>query len=255
MSKKKSKNLGAAQKDTSPFVPQRDKFSHEFKIIQRNDLTERQKAFLQLALDKETKVIFLSGPAGSSKTYLSVLAILEMMQTHHLSDLIYVRAVVESSDHGMGYLPGDANEKLSPYMAPLLDKLDELLDLPTVKAMQKDNRIIAKPIGFLRGLNWNARGVIADEAQNLTINELTTLMTRLGQFSKLFICGDLMQSDINGRSGLPDMIRMFNSEEARAQGIHIFEFTEADIVRSALVRFIVKTIEENKRYNTPQLKR
>lgn len=237
--------------DKSPFVPQRDKFSHEFKIAQRDDLTDHQKAFLKLALDKETKIIFVFGPAGTSKTYISVLAILELMQMQRLSDLIYIRAVVESADHSMGYLPGDADEKLSPYMAPLLDKLDEMLDIPTIKQLQKENRITAKPIGFLRGLNWNAKGIIADEAQNLTFNELTTLMTRMGQFSKLFICGDLMQSDINGRSGLPDMVRMFDSDDARSQGIHVFEFTEEDIVRSQLVRFIVKTIEENKKYNTP----
>lgn len=251
MSKKASrKKREDGQKDKSPFVHQRDKFSHEFRINQRDDLTDHQKDFLKLALDKETKIVFLLGPAGTSKTFISVLAALELIQMHRLSDLIYIRAVVESADHSMGYLPGDADEKFSPYMAPLLDKLDELLDSNTIKAMQKDNRISAKPIGFLRGLNWNAKGIIADEAQNFTFNELVTLMTRIGQFSKLFICGDLMQSDINGKSGLSDMVRMFGSPEAQSQGIHVFEFTQADIVRSELVRFIVKTVEENKRYNT-----
>lgn len=251
MSKKTSRKKREAELgDKSPFVPQRDKFSHEFRINQRDDLTDHQKDFLKLALDKETKIVFLLGPAGTSKTYISVLATLELIHMQRLSDLIYIRAVVESSDHSMGYLPGDADEKFSPYMAPLLDKLDEFLDVPTIKEMQKDKRISAKPIGFLRGLNWNAKGIIADEAQNFTFNELVTLMTRIGQFSKLFICGDMMQSDINGKSGLPDMVRMFDSSKATEQGIHVFNFTAADIVRSELVRFIVQTVEENKKYNT-----
>ena len=249
MTKKKSlKGHDAGKKDSSPFVPQREKFGHDFKIRQRDDLTERQKEFLKLALDKDTKVIFLTGPAGTSKTFLSVLTVLEMIQSHRISDMVYVRSVVESSDQKMGFLPGDMNEKVAPYMVPLLDKLDEFLDKGTIDKLLKEERITSKPIGFLRGLNWNAKGIIADEAQNLTSKELITLMTRIGEFSKLFICGDSMQSDINGKSGFVDITKMFDSTAAREQGIHVFEFTEVDIVRSALVRFIVKTVNENSRY-------
>lgn len=249
MATKASRKRAAKHEDTSPFVPQRDKFKHEFKIIQRNDLTERQKQFLQLALDKDTKVIFLSGPAGTSKTYLAILAILELIQTQRLSDLLYIRSVVESADHTMGYLPGDADEKLSPYMAPLLDKLDEMLSAHDIEALKKDKRFDTKPVGFLRGLNWNSKGIVADEAQNFTFNELVTLMTRVGQFSKLFICGDPMQSDIGNKTGFADVVKLFNTAEAQQQGIYAFEFTHEDIVRSELVKFIVKTVESNKKYH------
>lgn len=256
MSKKRAgKNRVETQVDKSPFVPQRDKFNHEFQIRQRDDLTDRQKEFLKLALDKNTKIVFVLGPAGTSKTFLTVLATLEMIQSHQLSDLLYIRSVVESSDQKMGYLPGSEEDKMGPYMAPLLDKLDEFLDKGTIATLQKDNRVGAKPIGFLRGLNWNAKGIIADEAQNFTVAELVTLMTRVGQFSKLFICGDPMQSDIGpGKSGLEDMVKMFSSASATEQGIHCFEFSEEDIVRSALVRFIVKTVRENQRYTTTKRK-
>lgn len=250
MSKKQSgKNRAAVKTDQSVFIPQRDKFSHEFRIRQRDDLTDRQKEFLKIALDRNTKVVFVLGPAGVSKTFLTVLAVLEMIQTQRLSDLLYIRSVVECSDQKMGFLPGTEEDKMGPYMAPLLDKLDELLEQSDITALQKDNRVSAKPIGFLRGLNWNAKGIIADEAQNFTFNELITLMTRVGQFSKLFICGDLMQSDIApGKSGLEDIVKIFNSAEAIEQGIYTFEFGEEDIVRSALVKFIVKTVQENIRY-------
>ncbi len=248
--KSRRKEAAVEPKDNSSFVPQRDKFTHEFRINQRDDLTDRQKDFLKLALDKDTKIIFVSGPAGTSKTFITVLAILELIQTQRLSDLLYIRSVVECSDQKMGFLPGDADEKLSPYMAPLLDKLDELLEVSTINALTKENRITAKPIGFLRGLNWNAKGIIADEAQNFTYSELVTLMTRVGKFSKLFICGDPMQSDIGNKSGFQQMLSIFNTTDAQHQGIYAFEFTEEDIVRSELVKFIVKTVAANKRYFT-----
>jgi phosphate starvation-inducible PhoH-like protein len=247
MATKASRKRAEDKKDTSLFVPQRGRTKQEFKIIERDDLTERQKQFLELALDKGTKVIFLTGPAGTSKTYLAVMAVLKLMQ-NRLDDLIYIRSVVESADHTMGFLPGDADEKLSPYMAPLMDKLDELLPAGDIKALEKEGRFITKPIGFLRGLNWNVKGIVADEAQNFTMNELVTLMTRVGQFSKLFICGDSMQSDIGHKSGFDAVIKMFNTAEAQQQGIYTFEFTHDDIVRSELVKFIVKTVEENKKY-------
>ncbi len=250
MSKKQSgKNRADVKTDKSPFIPQRDKFSHEFRIRQRDDLTERQKEFLKIALDRNTKMVFVLGPAGTSKTFLAVLAVLEMIQTQRLSDLLYIRSVVESSDEKMGFLPGTEEEKMGPYMAPLLDKLEEFLVQSDITALKKDNRVSAKPVGFLRGLNWNAKGVIADEAQNFTFNELITLMTRMGEFSKLFICGDLSQSDIApDKSGLEDVVKMFNSTAATEQGIYTFEFDEEDIVRSALVKFIVKTVKENIKY-------
>jgi len=99
-------------------------------------------------------------------------------------------------------------------------------------------------VGFLRGLNWNAKVIIADEAQNLTFKELFTLITRVGEFSKVFILGDPEQSDINGKSGFIKMIGHFDDEESRQNGIHVFKFTEDDIVRSGLVQFIIKKVKK-----------
>lgn len=246
MSKKKrssKQNSQSPAKDKSLIVHQNEKLSRQIIIRQRPDLTNRQKEFLKLALDNNTKVVFLSGPSGSSKSFLSVLAVLELMNLKKVSDLIYIRSVVESSDNKMGYLPGDANEKLSPYLEPLLEKLEEMLDTSDINTLQKEKRIVAKPTGYLRGLSWNAKGIIMDEAQNSTFKELTTLLTRVGHFSKLFICGDPMQSDINGKSGFEKMCNVFNDEESANKGIHVFYLTEEDIVRSEIVRYIVKKLE------------
>jgi len=238
-----SSNTAPDVKDRSVLVHQANKLERPVMIRQRPDLTNKQKEFLKLALDNQTKVIFLSGPSGSSKSFLATLASLELLNLKKVSDLIYIRSIVESSDNKMGYLPGDAAEKLSPYLEPLMEKLDELLVKADINMLMKENRIEGKPTGYLRGLSWNAKAIIMDEAQNSTFRELTTLLTRVGQFSKLFICGDPMQSDINGKSGFEKMCNIFNDEESKSKGIHVFYLTEADIVRSEIVKYIVKKLE------------
>ena len=240
--KQKQTHNNENAKDKSPIVHQAEKLERPVQIRQRPDLTNKQKEFLKLALDNNTKVIFLSGPSGSSKSFLATLAVLELMNLKKVSDLIYIRSIVESSENKMGYLPGNAEEKLTPYIEPLMEKLDELLFAADVNALLKDKRIDGKPTGYLRGLSWNAKGIIMDEAQNSTRKELITLLTRVGQFSRLFICGDPMQSDINGKSGFAEICNIFDDEESKKNGIHVFYLTEEDIVRSELVKFIVKKL-------------
>ena len=167
---------------------------------------------------------------------------LELINQHKVSDLIYIRSAVESSDSKIGFLPGETDQKLAPYIQPLLDKLTELLPKKDIDLLIKEARVTGVPIGFLRGLNWNAKVVIADEAQNMTYKELLTLITRMGEFSKLFILGDEDQSDINGKSGFVKMRDIFDDEDSKQQGIHVFKFTDDDIVRSGLVGFIIKKL-------------
>lgn len=229
-------------KDKSPLVHQRSKIDHYLTILHR-ELTEKQKKFIELSLDKKVKLLLVSGPAGSTKTYLSVLASLLLMNEKKVSDILYVRSVVESADVKMGTLPGEADDKLSPYKRPLIDKLDELLPKEDVSYLIKENRIEGLPVGYLRGLNWNAKAVIGDEMQNCTKKELITMMTRTGEFSKVFMCGDPQQSDIGPRSGFSDIFNLFNDDESKENGIYTFEFTDDDILRSALVKFIVKKIK------------
>lgn len=240
--KKQEEQINNQPKDRSPVVHQRSKVEHFLTIFQR-ELTEKQKKFIELALDKKVKLLLVSGPAGSTKTYLSVLASLMLMNEKKVSDILYVRSIVESADVKMGTLPGEADDKLSPYKRPLIDKLDELLPKEDIAYLIKDNRLEGLPIGYLRGLNWNAKAIVADEMQNCTKKELVTLMTRTGEFSKVFVCGDPQQSDINGRSGFQSIFNLFNDDESKEHGIYTFEFTDADILRSELVKFIVQKIK------------
>jgi phosphate starvation-inducible PhoH-like protein len=210
-------------------------------------LTEKQKTFLALALEEETNIIFVSGPAGSTKTYMAVYAALRHLSSNDDLDMFYVRTVIESADKGLGALPGSVEEKINPYMAPLEDKLIEML--PQNKTVRKElidsGRIQAMPINFLRGASWKDKVVVADEAQNFTFKELTTLITRLGNNSKLFICGDFMQSDINGKSGYADMFNLFKDRESQDNGIHCFSFNKNDILRSELQKYIIGKLEDN----------
>ena len=133
-------------------------------------------------------------------------------------------------------------------MAPLEDKLDELLPptTPIAEELIQSGRIQAMPINFLRGANWINKIIIADESQNFTFKELVTLITRIGENSKLIICGDMMQSDINGKTGFYDMIKLFDCEESRDRGIHCFRFTEDDILRSKILKYIVQKLKTAK---------
>lgn len=145
----------------------------------------------------------------------------------------------------MGALPGTADEKFDPYLRPLYDKLEEMLANQDQEALKKAGRVLALPINYLRGASWRDKIVVADEAQNFTPKELITLITRVGENSKLFICGDFLQSDINGKTGFKSVAKAFDDKESMAHGIHYFEFTKEDILRSDILKFIINKLEEN----------
>lgn len=217
------------------------------KITVRNlGLTEKQKSLVRLSLDERNKVIFISGPAGSTKTFMAVYCALKQLKKNEDLDLLYVRTIIESADKGLGFLPGDLHEKLNPYMAPLDEKLRELIPPNTglVDELMKQERVQAMPVNFLRGANWINKVVVADEAQNFTFKELTTLLTRIGRDSQLFICGDYMQSDINGKSGFKQMFDLFNDDQSKDNGIQCFSFGFEDILRSEILSYIIKKIEQ-----------
>ena len=220
---------------------------HSINFKQRDfKFTVKQRQLLDSILSDDVKIIFVAGPAGSSKTYMSVYGCLQIMAKDFEKDLLYIRSIAESADKGLGSLPGDISDKFDPFLMPLYDKLDEMVHEGDTAYMKQIERISAVPINFLRGANWNNRLIVADEAQNFTFKELTTLITRIGEETKLIICGDFMQSDINGRSGFKEMFDLFNCEESLDHGITSFQFTNKDIVRSKILKYIVSKIEKHK---------
>jgi len=235
---------GGKQNDNSPYVFQRDKISFDL-TIKNLPWSEKQKEIISKFLDKNTKVLFLKGPAGTSKTTLAMYCGLTLLNMKRVSDMVLVRSAVESSDSKLGFLPGTLDEKIAVYLTPFHDKFEELLCYAQLDKLQKDNRLTICPINFARGLHFSAKFVCADEVQNFSKKEIHTLMSRIGEFSKVFLCGDPDQSDLPyGKSGFTKVFDLFNTDEAKAQGIFCMELTEDDIVRSELCRFITHKFKE-----------
>ena len=154
------------------------------------ELTEKQAAFHKIMKNPRTRVILLSGPAGTAKTFLSVYTGLYKYYENSLIDILYLRNLTESAEKGMGFLKGTLDDKFGPYMGPLEDKLEELLLPAEKKHMELKQVIQAAPINFMRGATWRNKAVIVDEAQNMTVKELITIVTRISTNTTLFICGD-----------------------------------------------------------------
>ena len=213
--------------------------------------TERQKDFFRVALDYNTKIIFVNGPAGTSKTLLATYCGLQLLNMKTISDIMYLRSAVESSEKSLGYLPGDANEKLRFYNLPFLDKLEELLINTRPEKLEEENRISMFPVNFARGMNWKGKCIILDEAQNSTMKEIVTVLTRMGAGSRCFVLADPMQTDLRGENhqgGFESLCKTFSDDESASMGVYTFNFTEEDIMRSELVKFIVTKLKENKNH-------
>ena len=221
------------------------------RVIKINQFpwTEKQKEFFRIALDYNTKIVFVDGPAGTSKTLLATYCGLQLLNMKAIDSIMYLRSAVESSDRSLGFLPGDANEKLRFYNLPFLDKLDELLITTKPEKLEEEKRISMFPVNFARGMNWTNKCIILDEAQNSTAKEIITVLTRMGQGSRCFVLADPMQTDLrseNAQGGFENLLKTFSDEESAAMGIYGFRFTHEDIVRSELVKFLIKKLEENK---------
>ncbi len=231
--------------DHSKYVCQNKKIAWQF-AIRELPWTEKQQQLIRLLQDHDTKCVFIKGPAGTSKSIVAVYAALKMVLDKKVSDIVYIRPAIESASHSLGHLPGDINEKLGPYLVPFHDKLSELIDKGSIDKLTAEGRLQTFAVGFLRGLHLAVKAIIVDEAQSATFRDLVTTITRTGEFSKLIICYDPKQSDLkNGsRHDIEKLVECFNDEESRARGIHTFEFTKDDIVRSEFVKFVVGKLED-----------
>lgn len=251
MNKKRSvKGRGTAEtiavqtEDNSPYVFQRNKISFDL-TIRELPWNDKQKEIINLIHDKKTKIVFLSGPAGTSKSILATYCGLKALNEKKVSEIIYIRSVIESASKSLGFLPGEAELKMKPFAAPLIDKMEELLPSSCINKLLNEERVKPIPINFLRGSSFNANFIIADEMQNAEFSEIQTIITRIGNFSKFIFCGDPMQTDIKEKtkSGFKPIYDIFNNEESRNQGIFCIELGKEHIVRSEILKFIVEKLE------------
>lgn len=221
--------------------------SYKYKnsiLLGHIELTEKQSQFHKIMRNPETRVVFISGPAGTAKTFISVYTALYKHNQDNLLKILYLRSLAESAEKGMGFLKGSMDDKFNPYTGPLEDKLDELLNKQEKIQIEQRNVVDTAPINFLRGATWRGKVVIVDEAQNMTVKEITTVLTRIGKGSTVFLCGDTMQSDIKS-TGYEKFCKIFDDEESRSYGIYHLEFTKEDVMRDKIISYLVDKIEKS----------
>jgi len=240
MSKKDRQLKKAAKAKDENGIIKNDIFLN-FKIDQKFHLNDHHRAFVEKAMDDSSQILFCDGPAGSSKTYLAVYVALTMLRDKKLDEIVYILSIVESATRKLGSLPGEVDEKFKPWSIPLIEKCDELVGKQITEMLFESDYLKSIPVNFLRGATFTNNVVIVDEAQNLEHSELVTILTRFGKNCKLFIIGDSLQSDIQ-KSGFERIMKAFDTEQSHNQGINAFHFTEEDITRSKLLKFIVKVI-------------
>lgn len=199
--------------------------------------TENQQLYLRCV--EEHDLTFCIGPAGTGKTYLAVYAATQMLKRGLVEKLILCRPAVQSGED-LGYLPGDAREKVDPYLRPLYDALDDHLGHDYVKNCIGQGAIEIMPFAYMRGRTFNHACILLDEAQNTTVPQMKMFLTRMGKGSKVIINGDVTQVDLERKvSGLLDAIKLLS----RLPMIGVIEMCRQDIVRHSLVQEIVEAYE------------
>lgn len=180
------------------------------------------------------------GPAGTGKTYLAMAIAVQALVSKKVRRIILTRPAVEAGER-LGFLPGDLEEKVNPYLRPLYDALDDMMEADRVDSMMKRGQIEVAPLAFMRGRTLNDCFVILDEAQNATSQQMRMFLTRLGYDSKTVVTGDITQVDLptNTTSGLGEAWRLLDG----IPGIAFQSFTEIDVVRHPLVQRIVVAYE------------
>ena len=184
-------------------------------------------------------IVFGVGPAGTGKTYLAVVMAVKALKNHEVNRIILTRPAVEAGEK-LGFLPGDLQTKIDPYLRPLYDALFDTLGPEGYQKLQEKGIIEVAPLAYMRGRTLDSSFVILDEAQNTTPAQMKMFLTRLGSGSKMVVNGDITQIDLDGkRSGLVEAVRILKGIE----GIEQIKFTEKDVVRFRLVAEIVKAYD------------
>ena len=200
--------------------------------------TVGQKTYVD-AIKKNT-VVFGVGPAGTGKTYLAVCMAVSAFKSKQVEKIVLTRPAVEAGEK-LGFLPGDLQTKVDPYLRPLYDALQELLGLETYAKLMERGAIEVAPLAYMRGRTLSNAFIILDEAQNTTKEQMKMFLTRMGEGSKVVVTGDITQIDLDGKqSGLVHATDILSGVE----GIGVCKLTAKDVVRHPLVMRIIRAYEK-----------
>jgi phosphate starvation-inducible PhoH-like protein len=202
--------------------------------------TPHQKAYVEAIAAKD--IVFAIGPAGTGKTYLAVAAAVAALKRREIERIFLVRPVVEAGE-SLGFLPGDFQAKLDPYMRPVIDALYEMVGAERTMKYQESNTVEIAPLAYMRGRTLNNAYVILDEAQNTTKRQMKMFLTRLGNHAKAIVNGDITQIDLDppSGSGLIEAQKVL----ADVDGIGFVYMDEEDVIRHRLVRRIISAFSKN----------
>jgi len=201
--------------------------------------TKGQLKYIETMLNHD--VTFCTGPAGTGKTYLAVAVAVSMLKKRQIRRIVLARPAVEAGEK-LGFLPGDIQAKVNPYLRPLFDALEDMMDFAQMRKFIDLDIIEIIPLAFMRGRTLNESAIICDEAQNTSGLQMLMVLTRLGHGSKMIITGDVTQIDLdsNQKSGMIEAIETLH----RVKGIGVVELNQRDIVRHRLVQNIVRAYKK-----------
>jgi phosphate starvation-inducible PhoH-like protein len=196
--------------------------------------TEGQVAYIRAIEDNDLTICL--GPAGTGKTYLAVAMALSLLKRNRIKRIVLVRPAVEAGEK-LGYLPGDMQAKVNPYLRPLFDAMNDMMSFDHIRRFMQNDVVEVIPLAFMRGRTLNHAVIILDEAQNATQGQMLMFLTRLGQSSKMIVTGDDSQSDLPEaeKSGLVDAINRLKD----VPGVGVVRLERSDIVRHPLVQKVV----------------
>ena len=211
-------------------------YSHK-KVVEPS--TRGQLKYIETMLAND--ITFCIGPAGTGKTYLAVAIAVSMLRKKQVRKVILARPAVEAGEK-LGFLPGDLQAKVNPYLRPLFDAIEDMMDFAQMRKFMELDIIEIIPLAFMRGRTLNEAAVICDEAQNTSPLQMLMVLTRLGHGSKMIITGDITQIDLGPgqKSGMIEAIQTLR----RIKGIGYVELTQGDIVRHRLVQNIVRAYKK-----------
>ena len=198
-----------------------------------------QENYILALLDEQTDIVVVTGPAGTGKTYLAMLAAIKAMRNGECDRIILSRPAIGVDDEKHGFLPGDINQKMEPWTRPLLDVLREFYTTKEIAHMLEEQIVEIAPLAFCRGRNFKNSWIVLDESQNATPNQLKMIMTRIGVNSKLVITGDIEQTDRrSSENGLLDL--QYRLEKMGVPGLQICKFDVKDVQRHKIIEHILK---------------
>lgn len=195
---------------------------------------------------------FCLGPAGTGKTFLAVAVAISLLKQHKIKRIVLARPAVEAGEK-LGFLPGDLQAKVNPYLRPLFDAMHDMMPFDQIRRFVQNDVVEVVPLAFMRGRTLNHSAIILDEAQNATTSQMMMFLTRLGHHSKMVVTGDDSQSDLpnSETSGLIDAVRRLEA----VGGVSVVRLGKMDIVRHSLVQHIVEAYSKSERPGNGRVER